>query len=197
VSIDVTGDGIITTDEMLNYLKSRSVYSTGMETFPLWYDPDKTARSIYGVAEMYREAYLLYQTSPKHKFDGSGLEFMSNLSSIFPNPSWDDSKCDTYDVSRPSHKYVETSWKFVHHSGIKKVCGYINGFLSSQFQTTTILVGNQTHFTDTTLLSKTDSYKRVYCVYVHYSDISRNGFECSAGLFNVSKDMIKPKWELY
>ena len=196
VSIDVTGDGIITTDEMLNYLKSRSVYSTGMETFPLWYDPDKTARSIYGVAEMYREAYLLYQTSPKHKFDGSGLTFMSNLTSIFPNPSWDDSKCDTYDVSRPSHKYVETSWKFVDRSGIKKVCGYINGFLSSQFQTTKILAGNQTHFTDTTLLSKTDSYKRVYCVYI-YSGSSRELFECSVGLFYVSKDVIKPKRELY
>jgi hypothetical protein len=188
VSIDVTGDGIITTEEMLKYLYSRSIYSIGMETFPLWYAPDKTPRRIYGVMEMYNEAYELYQTSPKHKFDGSGLTFISNLVSTFPNASWDNSKCNTYDVSLPNHKFVETSWNFTKGSGIDKVCGYINGNLSSKFSTDDILYGKQTNFTDITLLSTTANYKRVYCVYVYYTNKgeSVDGFECSVGLFYVS-----------
>jgi hypothetical protein len=188
VSIDVTGDGIITKEEMLKYLYSRSIYSIGMETFPLWYAPDKTPRSIYGVMDMYNEAHGLYQTSPKKKFDGSGLTFISNLASTFPNASWDNSKCNTYDVSRPNHKFVQTSWNFTKGSGIAKVCGYINGNLSSKFSTDEILYGRQTTFTDTTLLSTTANYKRVYCVFVFYTyqGESRDGFECSVGLFYVS-----------
>jgi len=193
VSIDVNGDGIISTDEMLNYLQSRSIYSTSMESFPLWYGPDGTSHSIYDVADMYNEAKSLYQKSPKYKFDGSGLTFISNLTSTFPKPSWNDSMCETYDVSRPNHKFVRTSWNFIKGYAIKKVCGYINGFRSNQFQTTKILEGNQTYFTDTSLLSETDSYKRVYCVFVYflYNGISQQGFECSVGLFYVRNALTK------
>eukprot|EP01035_Chromulina_nebulosa_P044005 gene44005-59605_t len=99
--------------------------------------------------------------------------------------SADNSKCNTYDVSRPNHKFVETSWKFTKGSGIAKVCGYINGNLSSKFSTDEILYGRQTNFTDITLLSTTANYKRVYCVFVFYTykGESRDGFECSVGLF--------------
>ena len=118
VTIDVNGDGIIAKEEMLRYLKSRSISSTGMEKFPLWFAPDKTEFDIYPVEDLYKEAQSLYWMSPKKKFDASGLTYISNLTSTFPNPLWDDLKCDAYDVSRPSHKDVVTSWNFTERSGI-------------------------------------------------------------------------------
>lgn len=188
VTIDVNGDGVLSTSEMLNYLKTRSVSAIGMLNMPLWYDPEGISHSIYSVQDLYTEATLFYQISPKHKFDGSGLTIIQNLTSTYPSASWDNSKCETYDFSRPNHKYVETSWNFTKGYTIQRVCGYINGDISSKFQTNKILFGNQTYFTDTSLISSADSYKRVYCIYVYYlnSGKSMEGFECSVGLFYVS-----------
>jgi len=139
---------------------------------------------------MFKEACSHYTNSMKHKFDGSGLSFISNLRSTFPNATWSDSRCKAYDVSQPTHQYVRTTWNFTSGARIQQVCGYIKGFISPQFQTTAILQGNQTYFTDTSFLSSTISYKRVYCVFVFYvfQGQSLQGFECSVGLFYVSSD---------
>jgi hypothetical protein len=190
IDIDVNGDGQITFSEMIIYLKSRSIYSLGMEAFPVWCSSSVNCHSVmYSVANFYSESSNYFQTSKKHKFDGSGLDIVTNLSSTFPSPSWTDEKCRRYDSSNGFGEYqkVQTSWNFTHRNGLQKVCGYVNGLLSSDFTTTKILTGQQTHFVDDTALSPTHQFKRVYCIFLYYliGGFASTGFECSVGLIYV------------
>jgi hypothetical protein len=140
------------------------------------------------VAKFFSESSNFFQTSKKHKFDGSGLEIVANLSSTFPSPSWTEEKCRRYDTSGDGiSQKVQTNWNFTNRNGLQKVCGYVNGLLSSDFTTTKILTGQQTNFVDKTALSPTHLFKRVYCVFMYHliNGFSSTGFECSVGLFYV------------
>jgi hypothetical protein len=190
VDIDVTGDGTITFQEMIYYLDSRSIYTAGIENLPLWCSsPSSCHYSGYPVTSLFDEALAFFETSLKHKFDGSGSELIVDLSSTFPDPSWNDSTCRRYDSSYPGYSYVETSWKFNKLSGytIQKVCGYVNGLLNSEFTTTSLLKGEQTNFVDSSPLQLSNSFKRVYCVLVFYTvdNVNKKSYECSVGLLYV------------
>jgi len=190
IDIDVNGDGQMTAEEMLVYLNSRSILSTGMDVLPLWCtSTSKCHLKMYPVNNLYREALNNFLTSQKHKFDGSGVQFIGNLSSTFPDPSWSDTMCRQHDSSITGSQTVQTTWKFTNTSDyrINKVCGYVNGLLSSDFTTTNILTGKQTSFMDRSPISANSQFKRVYCVFVFYtmSNTAQKGFECSTGLFYV------------
>ena len=190
IDIDVNGDGQLTSEEMMVYLTSRSIFSTGMDVLPLWCTiPTNCHLYMYPVNNLYREALNNFLTSQKHKFDGSGVEFIGNQSSTFPDPSWNDTMCRQHDSSITGSQFVQTSWIFTQVSGytIRKVCGYVNGLLSPEFTTTDILTGKKKSFVDIKPISSDNQFKRVYCVFVYYtvSNTAHSNFECSTGLFYV------------
>ena len=61
-------------------------------------------------------------------------------------------------------------WHINPHPLIKRVCGYVNGYLNNEFSTTAILSGKQTNFEDLTPAGSSYMGKRVYCVAVEYCD---------------------------
>ena len=188
VDININGNGQITVAEMLTYLKSRSIYTEGMEVLPLWCSRTVCHPTLYPVKKFFSEAIQYFLSTPKHKFDGSGLAFVVNLTSTFPSPAWSVGQCKRYDSSwRGEH--VQTSWNFTVPKDLKiqKVCGYVNGLLNSDFTTDRILTGQQTTFVDYSPILPSNLYKRVYCILVYYllSGSAFSGFECTVGLFYV------------
>ena len=205
VDIDINGDGQISNEEMLRYLQSRSIYSVGMQNLSVWCSPaiapspSKCHRYLYPVNSIFTESIHNFLTSSKHKFDGSGVAFITNLTSTFPSPSWNDEMCRAYDSTYgPDYKHVRTTWNFTHLYGyqIQKVCGYVNGVLNNDFSTTRLLAGEQTDFVDFNSISPTNQFKRVYCVLVYFlwKGASTQAFECAVGLFYVSSSICRSKW---
>ena len=66
------------------------------------------------VSVLYEQAKTNFLTGLKHKLDGSGISIMSDLTSTFPDPSWSNSKCQSYDKSWHSSTYspLQTRWTF-------------------------------------------------------------------------------------
>ena len=210
VQVDINGDGNIATDEMLTKLSYRSI--SLLPDVPLWCRTADVSGYCYGdanpdliaVTDMYNDMVNNFVNSLYHSFDGTGNPLVSAMTSTFPNPSYSVATCQKFDLNYAATPQVISNWKISSVSQIQKVCGYVNGNLSSAFTTTGILSGASTTFTDFKASTTTD-FKRVYCITVIYVTgcvdgtalsgkvcpsgsevITAQSYECSVGLFYVS-----------
>lgn len=93
---------------------------------------------------------------------------MTDMNATYPNPSWGADLCRDYDHSIHPSAIITAQWQISSIPKIKRVCGYVNGYLNNEFSTTAILSGKQTYFHDLAPSSSSNMDKRVYCVAVEY-----------------------------
>ena len=214
VQVDSNGDGNITRTEMVNALKYRSIVNlpTALKLWcrtPVWggYCYGDADPNMIAVSDMYKDMMKNFYSSIYHTFDGSGNPLVSSMTSTYPSPSWPASQCQQYNMKFTTTPLVSTNWLMSSITSVYRVCGYVNGGLSSAFSTsvtTDALSGKTTSFTDTNAPAAiVANFKRVYCVSVDYaagcSDgsalngkkcatgtvVKATSFECSVGLFYV------------
>ena len=193
VTVDLNGDGNITTAEMLSALSYRSISLLPQlklwcrTTIPGGYCYADRNPNMVEVTDMYNDMVNNFLTSAAHTFDGSGNPLVSTMLSTYPSASWSDSQCQATNMKYTSTPSVTTNWAISSLSQVSRVCGYVNGDLSSLFTTTDILSGKQTQFIDSSPPTATN-FKRIYCVSVDYTigSVKSTSFECSVGLFYVS-----------
>lgn len=113
-------------------------------------------------------------------FSQIGINTLISINSTYPVPSWRKGECQQFDHSINSSAIITTAWQINSNPTIKRVCGYVNGYLNNEFTTTAVLSGQQTYFQDITPASASYLGKRVYCIYVEYcSPKSSNiDYEC-------------------
>lgn len=106
-----------------------------------------------------------------HTFDASGVSSIQYLSATYPLPSWNSSTCMSHDLNYFPSPQVDVKWEYswtttVPLAALRRVCGYSNGLLNTDFTTTDILTGGKTVFSDTSFNNSESNiyYKRVYCV---------------------------------
>ena len=92
------------------------------------------------------------------------------MNATYPVPSWSSNDCRAYDHSIHPSAIITAQWQINPNPPIKRVCGYVNGYLNNEFSTTAILSGKQTYFDDRDPASSSYMSKRVYCVAVEYCD---------------------------
>ena len=90
------------------------------------------------------------------------------MNATYPVPSWSPDRCREFDHSINSSAIITTQWQINPYPHIKRVCGYVNGFLNDEFSTTAILSGTQTFFQDLVPAGSSYLNKRVYCIAVEY-----------------------------
>ena len=105
------------------------------------------------------------------------------MNATYPVPSWSTDTCREYDHSIHPSAIITTQWQISAGPPIKRVCGYVNGYLNNEFSTTAILSGKQTFFKDLMPASSSFADKRVYCVAVEY---------CDPGSSNIHYTCYKP-----
>ena len=211
VQVDLNGDGNITRTEMLSALKYRSIVNVPI-ALKLWcrtpfsnsycyadVDPNTIA-----VSDMYKDMEKNFLYSTYHTFDGSGNPLVSSMTSTYPSPSWTAAQCQLTNMQYTTTPQVVTDWTFSSITSIFRVCGYINGGLSTAFSSTDALSGKNPTFKDTNApVSIVANFKRVYCVSLDYATgcsdnsflngktcatgtvVKATSFECSVGLFYV------------
>ena len=152
VGVDVNGDGVITTAELLTALGNRLIYSDGMTQLPLWCITAKVWSYCYeGVVEvqnLFDQAMANYIATGY--FDGSGTKIdlgcagVTSMIATYPVPSWSVNTCRTSDHSINPSATISVEWILRASPPVKRVCGYVNGYLDNEFSTTPILTGTQT-----------------------------------------------------
>jgi hypothetical protein len=199
VTMDVNGDQLLSKEEVIMALSYRSI-SVDASFLPLWCEKAVPHSDCYDVeaitvASVYAQAVANFY-SDEHTFDGSGVFFVSNMQSTFPDPSWEDSECALYDSFQTANsKAVTTTWNFnANKPSIYRVCGYTNGYLTDAFiSDSNLFTGATTTFVDNEPISGT-GYKRVYCISIDFcsegvcntnNPTYTTRFECSVGLFYV------------
>ena len=105
------------------------------------------------------------------------MSTLISINSTYPLASWDTAHCKEFDHSINSSAIITTQWQISKSPPIKRVCGYVNGYLNDEFSTSEILSGAQTYFLDLTPASSSYLNKRVYCIAVEY---------CSPGSSNIN-----------
>ena len=90
------------------------------------------------------------------------------MNATYPVPSWNADTCRAYDHSIHPSAIITTLWNIGNNPPIKRVCGYVNGYLNDEFSTTAILSGEQTFFLDVVPADPSYLNKRIYCVAVEY-----------------------------
>eukprot|EP01038_Epipyxis_sp_PR26KG_P005295 gene5295-7357_t len=182
VSVDSNGDGFITQEEMLFKLSTLSIYTVGMESLYTWCaSPGIDCKKSLSIEVIKLQAMTNFINSPKHYFDGSGILGISNMTSTYPQEQWKSEFC-----SKHLQSSVVTTWSISSAIGPEsgQYCGYNNGLLNKDFNTDGLLNGTVTSFTDSLPISSTNSFKRIYCLYVFSSSLNslESGYECSVGL---------------
>ena len=189
IEVDINGDGIITRTEITAALGYRSIQSAALASIPVWNNANYT--DSVPVERLLNDAITLFTTSPKHTFDGSGANDVLSISATYPNTNWNSDECYQYD-SFLNSKYtpVIVSWQYAQSytnllsGGLSQVCGYVNGRLIQDFDTSAQLSdGSQTTFQDGGADSDL-SFKRVYCLVTLSNDFTTE-YQCSLGLFYV------------
>lgn len=99
---------------------------------------------------------------------GLGIKTLISIGATYPVPYWTTETCREFDHSINSSAIVTAQWQISSFPPIKRVCGYVNGYLNSEFSTTAILSGSQTYFQDFVPVSSQNLNKRVYCIAVEY-----------------------------
>lgn len=207
--LDINGDEVVTTEEMLQALSYRNLVVN--PSLKMWcknaseggycYE-DKNPTAI-NVEDLYNDMVFNFLNSYAHTFDGSGSPIVSSISSTFPNSSWSDSDCRQHSSLNGNSPQVVTSWAFTDSALVKKLCGYVNGYFSAPVTISDVSAGTFTSFIDTEVSSFPS--KKVYCIYVTYVsgctegaslDANRrcpsgteytykSSYSCSVGLFYV------------
>ena len=90
------------------------------------------------------------------------------MNATYPVPSWSSDECREFDHSINPSATVTALWEINQYPPIKRVCGYVNGYLNNEFSTTAILSGAQSYFSDVAPPSSEYLNKRVYCIAVEY-----------------------------
>ena len=108
---------------------------------------------------------------------------LTSMDATYPVPSWSTEECQAYDRSIHPSAIITAQWQIPSNPPIKRVCGYVNGYLNNEFSTSAVLSGRQTHFEDPTPSSSSYLSKRVYCVSVEY---------CSPGSSNIDYTCFWP-----
>ena len=109
------------------------------------------------------------------------------MNATYPVPSWSTDTCREYDHSIHPSAIITAQWQISADPPIKRVCGYVNGYLNNEFSTTAILSGKQTFFEDLTPSSSSNLGKRVYCVAVEYCALGSTNidytcyYDCNPG----------------
>ena len=83
-------------------------------------------------------------------------------------PSWSSDTCREFDDSINGSAIITAQWSIASSPPIKRVCGYVNGYLNNEFSTSAVLSGSQTYFQDFVPASSSNLNKRVYCIAVEY-----------------------------
>ena len=99
------------------------------------------------------------------------------MNATYPVPSWNIDTCRAYDHSINLSAIITAQWQITPTPPIKRVCGYVNGYLNNEFSTTAILSGQQTYFEDIVPSSTLYMGKRVYCVAVEYCDMGSSNID--------------------
>ena len=205
IQVDLNGDGVVTYAELLSALTYRSIKNIPLG-LPVWRTSAQPGSQPYADAitldDLFGQMMDNYN-SGFHSFDGSGNSLVDKMISTYPDPSWPVSQCKRSDMTYNKKPSVHTVWKISSVSSITRVCGYINGNLSTSFGGTVALSGSQPFFNDNnTALAASQNFKRIYCLSVEYCNSGaaninhscplgdsdkRTSFECSVGLFYVSK----------
>lgn len=189
IELDINGDGTISRSEITAALQYRSITSISLALLPVW---NNSVDSVL-VTTVFSDAMFSFVNSGKHSFDGSGINYLRSISATFPNASWDPYLCAKYDsfLHRTNFSRTNVTWsynqpqaKLFSVDGLTQICGYVNGRLVNKFASMLNLNdGLLTNFVDDG--NDTDlSFKRVYCLFVLYSD-QRTQYECAVGLFYV------------
>ena len=101
--------------------------------------------------------------------DGTvGVASIVDMNATYPVPSWNIDTCRAYDHSIHASAIITAQWQISPYPPMKRVCGYVNGYLNDEFSTTAILSGQQTYFEDVVPASSSYMGKRIYCVAVEY-----------------------------
>ena len=90
------------------------------------------------------------------------------MNATYPVPSWSTDTCREYDHSIHPSAIITAQWQISADPPIKRVCGYVNGYLNNEFSTTAVLSGQKTNYEDTAPATSSYMAKRVYCVAVEY-----------------------------
>ena len=90
------------------------------------------------------------------------------MNATYPEPFWPTETCREFDHSINNSAIITAQWQINSYPPIKRVCGYVNGYLNNEFSTTAILSGKQTNFEDLVPASSENLNKRIYCIAVEY-----------------------------
>ena len=201
VEVDINGDGNVSLSEMQNAIQVRSVSIFDISSYPVWCKRAAAGSLCYklvvSVSSIYTDALSNFATSLKHTFDGSGVPVIDALTSTYPSPSWPISTCKSYDQAQFPYSYrpVTTSWVFrISNSfALKSHCAYdvSTGMVLSYSNSSTVDNRNSIQLNDSSPISTTNSFKRLYCIAVVYSSniTSFISYECTVGLAYVSKEL--------
>ena len=219
--VDLSGDGVITREEMLLSLSYQGIFTAPLVTTvpSIWCPQPPTMASSppvacfadsVPVATLLADALTNYGNSYNdHTFDGSGSPYIKSMVSTFPDPSYSANMCKQYDhsqvVAPGTSQALVTSWSYganvAPYTFTKyKVCGYVNGMLDNDYGigAGSLSSGNQQYFPDDASLAS-GGYKRINCILLQYyvaSIISKSSvIECSVGMYYV-RDTITTKLNL-
>jgi hypothetical protein len=210
ITLDVDGDQVITRDEFLIALADGSVDSLHMRTadFPAW------CRNVLDVKspcsyesipteEIFNDAYNNYLNSPSHTFDGSASSFVTSMSATFPSTSWTSAMCR---ARQDQNAVVQWNFtKLTQPASIRRVCGYTNGVMNSDFEDDSNLqLGITSTFIDTLPVDADNGPKRVYCISVETCQggpctiaTSDYSIACTVGLRYVSSYSVSPFFSFF
>ena len=141
--VDFNGDQMVTTQEVIDALKFRSVEAIGLSSnMNVWNcrsDSNGCNGTYVNKTRINKDALNCYTYSPKHRFDCSGVSIIKNLYSDFPK-SDDNKYCQKSDQAWYPTKYHKpyTNWTYTPSSTPTgqsnigthgKVCIYSNGLV--------------------------------------------------------------------
>ncbi len=116
------------------------------------------------------------------------------MNATYPVPSWSLDECREFDHSINSSAIITAQWQIDPSPPIKRVCGYVNGYLNDEFSATASLSGALSNFQDLIPASATYLNKRIYCIAVEYcaknsAEIDHICYsECPPGTFPTATD---------